>query len=62
MTIAKYKEFNRIVQGGRKMPWYNFKKVWTPLEFMRIYFYKETVDQSLWVKVGKGNRKLLYKK
>lgn len=44
------------------MPYYNFRKIWTPLELFRVYFYKETIDQSLWVKMGNGKRRRLFDK
>lgn len=42
------------------MPYYNFRKKWTPLEMFRIYFYKETHEGTYWVKVGSQKRKKLF--
>ncbi len=44
------------------MPYYNFRKIWTPLELVRVYFYKETNDHSVWVKMGKGKRRRIFDK
>ena len=42
------------------MPYYNFKKIWTPLEIVRVYLYKETQQGDYWVKVGNRKRRRLF--
>lgn len=39
------------------MPWYNLKKVWTPLEIVGIRIYRELEEGSYWYQVGKGRKR-----
>lgn len=39
------------------MPYYNFRKIWTPLELVQIRLYRSLDDNSLWIKVGSRSRR-----
>jgi len=42
------------------MPWFTFKPIWTPLNWLGIKLYKNITEDSLWLKVGNSKRKPLF--
>ncbi len=44
------------------MPWFTFKPIWTPLQWVGIKLYKNITEDCLWIKVGDASRKPLFAK
>jgi hypothetical protein len=42
------------------MPYYSFKEIWTPFKLLKIRFYIEISENSIWMKIGNQSRKRLF--
>ena len=57
-SLPNYPFPQNVVRGGRGMPYYVFKEVWTPLKYFGIRFYREE-KAGLFVKIWNQPRRKL---
>lgn len=54
--VVEY-DFVQFDRGGRNMPLYSMKEIWTPLKWVGIKFFKTLDEGDYFVKVGNNPRK-----